>query len=253
MGGMAIRHVRPVDADGLEAGAVLDGADARAAQLAKLRGIADVIRSDHGTSHDLVLVALRGAIVAGVLEPGTRLRQEELAELFGTSRIPVREALRALQYEGLVTSEPNHTSTVSPIDPDDIDELFDLRILVEGHALRLGVPLLTPEDIAELQALRDAIAALPPDDQPAAVDRFYLRLYAATGRPRLVELVAASGARPAARSDTRFRPSRRCRWRSGKRSGSAMPTGPSGSSRPCASGRTNSSGAPVASPRCAGG
>jgi DNA-binding GntR family transcriptional regulator len=58
-----------------------------------------------------------------VLEPGTRLGQEELAEVFGTSRAPVREALRALQYEGLVTSEPNHSSTVSRIDPDDIDEL----------------------------------------------------------------------------------------------------------------------------------
>ena len=67
MGGMAIRHVRPVDADGLEAGAVLDSAETRAAQIAKLRGIADVIRSDHGTSQDLDLAAKRCAIVAAEL------------------------------------------------------------------------------------------------------------------------------------------------------------------------------------------
>src|SRR5947209_5967811 len=118
----------------------------------KLRAIIAAARHDNVTAQELVLASVRDAILAGVLDPGARLRQEELAELFGTSRIPVREALRALEYEGLVRSEPHRGFTVTSLDADDVEEVYDLRIVLESHAIRLAVPLLTDEDLVELEA-----------------------------------------------------------------------------------------------------
>jgi DNA-binding GntR family transcriptional regulator len=139
------------------------------------------------TAQDLVLGSMREAILTAALPPGTRLRQEKLAELFGTSRIPVREALRALEYEGLVSSLPRRGFTVTELDADDIEEVYDLRILLESHAVRLAVPLITDEDLQILEALyAEMVAAASGDDQLAARERFYSRLYSTTGRPRLV-------------------------------------------------------------------
>lgn len=147
-------------------------------------------RASNVTAQDLVLTSVRAAILAGVLSPGARLRQEDLAERFGTSRIPVREALRALEYEGLVTSEPHRGFTVTELDADDVEEVYDLRIVLESHAVRVALPLLTDEDLEELEQLYKAMAtAATPDEQLAARERFYIRLYSVSGRPRLVGLI----------------------------------------------------------------
>jgi DNA-binding GntR family transcriptional regulator len=162
----------------------------RAQQQEKLVAIIDDARERNVTAQELVLESVRKAILAGVLAPGARLRQEELAETFGTSRIPVREALRALEYEGLVSSEPNRGFTVTALDADDVDEVYELRILLEGHAVRVALPLLTDEDLEDLEGLfKEMQEAHSPDDQLAARERFYYRLYSVTGRPRLVSLV----------------------------------------------------------------
>lgn len=143
------------------------------------------------TAHDLVLTSLREGILTSALPPGTRLRQEKLADVFGTSRIPVREALRALEYEGLVTSLPYRGFTVTELDADDIEEVYDLRILLESHAVRLAVPLITDEDLQTLEGLYAEMASAEPGDaQLAARERFYMRLYSMSGRPRLVSLIA---------------------------------------------------------------
>ncbi len=143
------------------------------------------------TAQDLVLSSLREAILTAALPPGTRLRQEKLAEVFGTSRIPVREALRALEYEGLVTSMPRRGFSVTELDADDIEEVYDLRIVLESHAVRLAVPLITDEDLQVLEDLyAEMVAAASGDEQLAARERFYSRLYSITGRPRLVGLIA---------------------------------------------------------------
>jgi DNA-binding GntR family transcriptional regulator len=153
--------------------------------------IIEETRAESLTVQELVLEAVRNAILAGVIQPGARLRQEELAELFGTSRIPVREALRALEYEGLVTSEPHRGFTVTSLDADDIEEVYELRILLEGQAVRLAIPMMTDDDLIELDALFGRMqAASTPDEQLASRERFYTRLYSITGRPRLVGLIA---------------------------------------------------------------
>jgi DNA-binding GntR family transcriptional regulator len=134
---------------------------------------------------------MREAILTGVLPPGMRLRQEKIADLFGTSRIPVREALRSLEYEGLVTSAPYRGFTVTQLDADDIEEVYDLRIVLEGHAVRLAVPLMTDDDLRALETLYAAMVdAESGDAKLAARERFYIKLYSMSGRPRLVGLIA---------------------------------------------------------------
>lgn len=156
----------------------------------KLTAIIDAAREENVTAQELVLASVRKAILSGVLGPGARLRQEELAETFGTSRIPVREALRALEYEGLVTSEPHRGFTVTALDADDVEEVYDLRILLESEAVRLALPLLTDDDLEDLEVLFGTMQnAQTPNDQLAAREQFYIRLYSVTGRPRLVGLI----------------------------------------------------------------
>ncbi len=163
---------------------------ARGEHNEKLAEIIAAAREENVTAQELVLAAVRRAILSGVLGPGARLRQEELADVFGTSRIPVREALRALEYEGLVTSEPHRGFTVTALDADDVEEVYDLRILLESEAVRLALPLLTDEDLEDLEQLFQAMqAAATSDEQLASRERFYIRLYSVTGRPRLVGLI----------------------------------------------------------------
>jgi DNA-binding GntR family transcriptional regulator len=80
--------------------------------------------------------ALREAILTGRYAPGTRLVQEELADAFGMSRIPLREALRRLEGEGLVVITPNRGAIVRPLAPKDIVDLYELRLALESLALR---------------------------------------------------------------------------------------------------------------------
>jgi DNA-binding GntR family transcriptional regulator len=147
--------------------------------------------TDKQTAQDLVLSSMREQILSGALPPGTKLRQEKLAEGFGTSRIPVREALRALEYEGLVRSSPYKGFTVTELDADDIEEVYDLRVVLESHAVRLAVPLMTDEDLRDLEEMYAEMTAAPlGEGQLAARERFYTRLYSMSGRPRLVGLIA---------------------------------------------------------------
>jgi DNA-binding GntR family transcriptional regulator len=175
----------------LEDGRGVDGD--RPGQRESQQIISAIIEEERGqnvTAQDLVLSSIRRAILSGVLAPGARLRQEELADWFGTSRIPVREALRGLEYEGLVSSEPHRGFTVTAIDADDVEEVYDLRILLESQAIRLALPVIRDDDLDDLERLFQAMqSAASPDEQLAARERFYLRLYSITGRPRLVGLI----------------------------------------------------------------
>lgn len=147
-------------------------------------------RDRYSTSQDVALNVLREAILEGILSPGTRLRQEVLAALMETSRIPIREALRGLEYEGLVTSEPRRGFTVTALDADEIEETYELRAVLESHAVQLAIPLLTAEDLADLTRLHEEMERASDDDERlASREKFYLRLYSVTARPRLVGLI----------------------------------------------------------------
>jgi DNA-binding GntR family transcriptional regulator len=157
----------------------------------RLRKLVELRRDRYETAQELVLETLREAVLDGILMPGARLRQEDLAAAFSTSRIPVREALRVLEYEGLARSEPHRGFTVTALDADQIEEIYDLRTVLESHAVRLAIPLLTELDVTTLQGLYDEMeAASDSDTRLAKREEFYLRLYGVTARPRLVGMIA---------------------------------------------------------------
>lgn len=166
-------------------------ANMRGHDSARLRVLVDSCRPRYDTAQDLALGALRQAIVEGVLPPGAKLRQEELGATFGTSRIPIREALRVLAYEGLVESEPYRGFTVTSLPGvEQIEEVYDLRTVLEGHAVRLAISLLTDADLDELRELHEAMSTEEDKDRQFILrEEFYLRLYSVTARPRLIELI----------------------------------------------------------------
>src|SRR3954468_20454027 len=100
---------------------------------------------------DYVHRTIREAILHGKLEPGTTMSQVMLADDLGVSRTPLREALRMLQNEGLIESEPNRRVRVSEVSLADIEELYTMRVPLEVNALRLSMPAFAPEDIARLE------------------------------------------------------------------------------------------------------
>lgn len=145
---------------------------------------------DRRTRVDETVAAIRADIVNNVLLPGQSLRQEELARRYAVSRIPLREALRRLQAEGLVVLRPFRGAVVSELTDDEARELVELRLLLMRHALRLAVPLLTEDDLARAQsALEAARDATDLATWGARIDAFYLALCAPAGRPRLLAML----------------------------------------------------------------
>jgi DNA-binding GntR family transcriptional regulator len=96
---------------------------------------------------------LRDAILAGEIPAGEATSQNALARELGAGRTPIREALRLLQREGLVVSEPNRRVRIAELSASDAEELYILRISLEAVAVRITVPRLTADDIAELEGL----------------------------------------------------------------------------------------------------
>jgi DNA-binding GntR family transcriptional regulator len=107
---------------------------------------------------------IRAAIVDGRLEPGRRLKEEELARELGSSRTPVREALLVLQAEGLVEGAPNRGATVRSYDAADLDDLYQLRALLEGFAARLAATRIGAEQVSRLRESCERFASLRNGD-----------------------------------------------------------------------------------------
>jgi DNA-binding GntR family transcriptional regulator len=93
---------------------------------------------------------IRAAILDGRLPPGQRLKEEELARELGISRTPVREALLVLQTEGLVDAAPNRGAVVREHDGDDLEDLYQLRALLEGYGARRAAANISEATVAEL-------------------------------------------------------------------------------------------------------
>jgi DNA-binding GntR family transcriptional regulator len=98
---------------------------------------------------------LRHGILANDYPPGTSLREETLASRFDVSRVPVREALRRLAAEGLVTIAPRQGATVSSLSPKQFLDAYRVREALEALAVRLAIPNLTADDLANLEALNE--------------------------------------------------------------------------------------------------
>jgi DNA-binding GntR family transcriptional regulator len=106
--------------------------------------------SDRSLS-EVVTERIRGRILDGTLKPGERLVEDRLSAELGVSRVPVREALRGLSAEGLVTLLPRRGATVVEVTPESVAELVEVRALLEGLNARLAAQRHDPEIVAELQ------------------------------------------------------------------------------------------------------
>ena len=129
---------------------------------------------------------LEEAILEGDLKPGERLRAEALAQRFGTSRTPVREALLQLEAQGLVDVEPNRGAVVRSFDRDDLFDLYQLRALLEPRAAALAAPRISEQEIEALHALCEA------EDHMAANEAFHRIILEAAGSPRLLDAMRAA-------------------------------------------------------------
>jgi len=101
---------------------------------------------------EAVAISLRGRILSGEFKDGEQLRQEAIANEYEVSRMPVREALRQLEAEGLVRLQTHKGAIVTALSPKEVGELFDLRVLLEGELLQLAIPKMTDQDFAASEA-----------------------------------------------------------------------------------------------------
>lgn len=145
---------------------------------------------DSATTTESIADALRTDILQGKLKSKQPLRQDEIAANFGVSKIPVREALFQLKAEGLVTFFPNRGATVSELSPEEVDEIYTMRIALETAALQRAVLHLTIANLSQAEEILKAI------DQEQDITRwgqlnweFHATLYHPANLPRLMEWV----------------------------------------------------------------
>lgn len=131
-----------------------------------------------------IVDVLRDAIRQGLLAPGTPLIQTAVAETFGVSRIPVREALQSLTAEGLVTLSSEGGAFVTSLTPNEIDELYSLRLLIEPALASPIVDRAGPADSGRLQAFVLEMDTHDSDMEPWANANyaFHQELYAISGK-----------------------------------------------------------------------
>lgn len=139
-----------------------------------------------------VLNEIRAGILTGKFPLGSRLNQEGLAELLGVSIIPVRESLRRLEAEGLVTITARRGANVVDLDPAKIAEIYKIREPLEVLAARSAVPHLEAEQLDELHRLNEAMGALGDEhsiDWANLNREWHFSLYDAARAPLLAEMI----------------------------------------------------------------
>jgi len=137
---------------------------------------------------------LREQIIRGEVPENSQLRQDAIAAQFQVSRIPVREALRQLEAEGLIAIVPNRGAVVTALSPNDIEELFTIRALLEPDVLKLSIPRLTEEDFAEAdEVLHQYVMELRREESVSLWGRlnwqFHSILYSRANRPHFMSII----------------------------------------------------------------
>jgi len=144
-----------------------------------------------GAASERIAAYLRDAILFGDLIPGQWIRQEEVAARLGTSRLPVREALRMLEAEGLTEHEANKGSRVTLLDHHEVDVVYRMRERLEPLALTESLPHLTADQIGHLEYVQERIEADVQLTEFLVLDReFHLTSYAACPSEQLVSTIS---------------------------------------------------------------
>jgi DNA-binding GntR family transcriptional regulator len=149
----------------------------------------------HRTLSSAIAERLRQDILSGSQPSGAQLRQDALAAAYGVSRIPVREALFQLEAEGLVQLVPHKGAIVTSLSPDEINDVFDLRALLEPRLFKQSIPALTPADFELIDSIQTKFStAIQTKDLPAWGDlnaQLHSALYGRAQLPQTASMVVA--------------------------------------------------------------
>ncbi|GAA3827038.1 GntR family transcriptional regulator [Sphaerisporangium flaviroseum] len=139
---------------------------------------------------ELSMRRIRHEILSGALAPGERLIEEQLTQRFGTSRAPLREALRSLGQQGLVEHLPRRGVRVTELSREDVDELFGLRDVLERYAVQTALPPSGAHDLSglanALEGMAAAVQAGDPLSENEAHRRFHVALVGLAGHRQLL-------------------------------------------------------------------
>lgn len=155
------------------------------------RGLVDVPDLGSGqTVSDIIAVHIRNAITSGSLDEGEPIRQDDVAQLFNVSKIPVREALKSLEAEGLVSFQRNKGAFVTRMSQPEIAEIFEVRAVLESAAIAKSVPNMTK---ASFERAEEYLLAFKRAKDPREMSdtnwKFHLCLYEDADRPFLLNLI----------------------------------------------------------------
>lgn len=138
---------------------------------------------------DQIVSEVRQRIVSGQLPEGTPLRQEKLAAELGVSRVPLREAIRQLEAEGLVTTELHKGTVVSSLSLAELEEMFEIRVQLESWLFALAIPKMTEQDFAVAETIIAESAASDVTSWGEFNWRFHAALLAPAGRTIALKLL----------------------------------------------------------------
>jgi len=147
----------------------------------------------HQTLREKILENIRDAILKGTLAPGERVSEPDLAERYGISRTPIREAFRQLESEGYLTVVPRKGAVITSLSERDVEEFYAIKSMLEGYAAQLAAQLLTDKEIQRLEKINARLAALAAAGDVKSFFRvhneFHEVFITASGNNKLYELI----------------------------------------------------------------
>ena len=151
----------------------------------------------HQTLREKILETIREAILKGNLKPGEKVAEPELAERFGISRTPIREAFRQLESEGYLTVIPRKGAVVAALSEQDVQEYYAIKSILEGYAAELAADKLSEKELEKLEAINERLKKLAAEEDVKTFYRvhneFHELFLKASGNNKLVELIQQLG------------------------------------------------------------
>lgn len=147
----------------------------------------------HQTLREKILETIRDAILKGSLKPGERVSEPELAERFGISRTPIREAFRQLESEGYLEVVPRKGAVVASLSERDVVEFYAIKSILEGHAARIAAERMSERDVERLEAINAKLQQIAAAGDIKSFfrvhDEFHELFIKVSGNDKLVELI----------------------------------------------------------------
>lgn len=148
----------------------------------------------HQTLREKILETIRDAILKGSLKAGERVSEPELAERFGISRTPIREAFRQLESEGYLEVIPRKGAVVASLSERDVEEFYAIKIILEGFAARMAAANLTAKDIERLESINERLRQIAREGDVKNFFRvhneFHEVFIKAAGNEKLYEMIS---------------------------------------------------------------